>query len=115
MAALKDVLEGKPLRAPLHPLLVHLPIALLPLGVILDVASWIVQRPELALVRCAFLCLVAGIGTGLLAALFGMVDYTDIRDDHPAKKTATLHLVLNVVALGLFAVSAGLRYSTLDA
>lgn len=115
MSNLKHVLEGKPLRSPLHPALVHLPIALFPISVLFDVASWMVARPELNLVRAAFTCVVAGLITGLLAAVVGMVDYTDIRDDHPAKKTATLHLILNVIALGLFAGGAGLRYGDLDA
>jgi nitrite reductase/ring-hydroxylating ferredoxin subunit/uncharacterized membrane protein len=109
MAALKDVMEGKPVRSPLHP------AALLPLSVVLDAASWMFQGGERGLVWAAFVCLVAGVGTGLLAAVFGIVDYTEIRNDHPAKKTATLHLVLNVIALGAFGASAGLRYGALDA
>lgn len=115
MPALKDLLEGKPLRSPLHPALVHLPIALFPLSIILDVGSFIVDRTDVPLVHAAFGCLLAGLATALLAAIFGFVDFTDIRDDHPAKKTATAHLVLNLVAVGLFAASAGLRFSALSA
>lgn len=115
MPSAESTAHAKPLRTILHPALVHLPIALLPLSVLLDVASRFFPQPELFLVRGAFFCILAGIGTGLLAALFGVIDYVGIRNDHPAKKTATLHMVLNVVALGLFAVSAGLRYGVLDA
>jgi nitrite reductase/ring-hydroxylating ferredoxin subunit/uncharacterized membrane protein len=114
MATTKEVIEGKPIRSPLHPALVHLPIALLPLSVFLDVASWIFARPELYLVRCAFIAIAAGIGTAILAAVAGAVDYSSIRNDHPAKKTATLHMVLNLIAVGLFALSLGLRYEALD-
>jgi nitrite reductase/ring-hydroxylating ferredoxin subunit/uncharacterized membrane protein len=113
MPPLKDVLEGKPVRAPLHPMVVHLPIALFPLSVLLDAASWILAGGNPALVRGAFVCLVVGLITGVIAGVLGMVDYTDIREDHPAKKKATAHLLLNVVALGLFAVGAGLRYGQL--
>jgi nitrite reductase/ring-hydroxylating ferredoxin subunit/uncharacterized membrane protein len=116
MASLKDVLEGKPLRSPLHPALVHLPIALFPISVLLDVASWVGgSEGGAGLVRGAFGCIIAGLITGLIAGVVGMVDYTEIRDDHPAKKTATLHLVLNLIALGLFGAGAGLRYGTLGA
>lgn len=115
MAALKDLLEGKPLRIALHPALVHLPIALFPLSLIFDLASWIARRSDWPFVRAAFYCLIAGLATALVAAVFGLVDYTDIRDDHPAKKTATAHLVLNLVAVGLFAAGAGVRYSSLTA
>ena len=114
MASLRSFFEGKPVRSPLHPLLVHVPIALFPISLLLDLASWMVPRPEMGLVRAAFVCVIAGLGTGVLASVFGLFDYTQIRDDHPAKKTATLHLILNVVALGLFAAGAGLRYGELD-
>ena len=114
MAALKDLLEGKPFRCPLHPALVHLPIALFPISVLLDVASWLVAGGD-GLARGAFGCILAGLVTGLIAGIVGMVDYTDIRDDHPAKKIATVHMVLNLVALGLFGAGAGLRYSAIDA
>lgn len=110
----KDVLQGKPLRCPVHPALVHFPIGLFALGFLLDLATWIFSRPELHLVRSAFIAYAAGLGTAALAAIPGFVDYTSIRDDHPAKKTATLHMVLNLVALALFAVSLGLRYEELD-
>lgn len=113
MAQLKEALEGKPVRAPLHPMAVHLPIALFPLSVLLDAASWILAGGSAALVRGAFVCLVVGLISGVIAGVLGMVDYTDIREDHPAKKKATAHLLLNVVALGLFAVGAGLRYGQL--
>jgi nitrite reductase/ring-hydroxylating ferredoxin subunit/uncharacterized membrane protein len=113
MPPLKDILEGKPVRSPLHPAIVHLPIALFPLSVIFDVASWMTSRGNVPLGRASFLCLLAGIATALIAAVFGVVDYTDIRDDHPAKKTATAHLVLNLIAVGIFAASAGLRFGEL--
>ncbi len=115
MPALKDVLEGKPFRCPIHPALVHLPIALFPLSLVFDVASRLASRSDLPLVRAAFICLVAGLATALLAAVFGFVDYSEIRNDHPAKKTATAHLILNLVAVGLYAGSAGLRFSALHA
>lgn len=115
MPALKDVLEGKPLRLPLHPALVHLPVALFPLSVLLDVGSRIFSDAGLYLERSAFVALIGGLVTAAIAAIFGIVDYTEIRSDHPAKKTATLHMVLNLVAIGLFAFSAGLRYDALGA
>ncbi|HYD84070.1 MAG TPA: DUF2231 domain-containing protein [Opitutus sp.] len=115
MASLKNLAEGKPLRSPLHPAIVHLPIALFPIGVLLDFGSWMCPTRDFYLVRGAFYCLVAGLATGLLAGVFGFVDYSDIRRDHPARKTATRHMVLNLVALALFAVSAALRYDHLEA
>jgi nitrite reductase/ring-hydroxylating ferredoxin subunit/uncharacterized membrane protein len=80
---------------------------------VLDLASWIIRTPEPHLVRAAFFTLAAGLVTGVLAAIVGMVDYIDIRGDHRANKTATTHLVLNLLAIGLYALSAGLRFGSL--
>lgn len=115
MPALKNLLEGRPLKAPLHAGLVHLPLACLSLGTALDVASRFVSDDSLQLQPAAAWSLAAGVATGLVAALFGLVDFTSIRRDHPAKKWATLHMVLNVVAVILFAVSLYLRRDALDA
>ncbi len=114
MPALKNLLEGRPFRCPLHVALVHLPIALFPISLLLDIGSHVCPASELYFVRGAFVALMAAIVTALLAAVFGLVDYLDIRADHPAKSTATRHLVLNVVALAIFAVSAWLRRDHLD-
>jgi nitrite reductase/ring-hydroxylating ferredoxin subunit/uncharacterized membrane protein len=115
MSALKNLLEGKPARMPLHPALVHLPIALFPLSVLLDVGSWIFPHPEWQLVRASFVTLIGGIATAVLAALFGFVDFTEIRADHPAAKIATQHMILNLVAVALFAIGAVVRVGELDA
>lgn len=115
MKSLKDCFEGKPVHSPLHPALVHLPIAFLPLSLVLDLASWVWQNPAAHLPQAATLSLAIGIATGLVAGLVGFVDYTEIRADHPAKKTATAHMILNLLALGVFAVSFGLRWGSQEA
>lgn len=109
MSAFRELLEGRPLRSPLHPLLVHLPLALFPLGFLLDLASWFLTGEHAALVRGSFHCHVLGIATAVLAAGSGVIDYLEIRNDHPARRIATRHLVLNLVAVALFAASAWLR------
>ncbi|HEY0947151.1 MAG TPA: DUF2231 domain-containing protein [Opitutaceae bacterium] len=115
MPAAREILQGRPFKSPLHPALVHLPIGLFPLSLLLDLASWAVDRPDWQLGRAAFICLVAGLATGLLAGITGMIDYTDIREDHPSRKTATVHMLLNLIALGVFALGAGLRLTAVDA
>ena len=60
------------------------------------------------------MALLGGLASGLLAAVFGLIDYATIRTDHHAKKTATRHMIFNVIAIALFAVSAALRASALD-
>jgi nitrite reductase/ring-hydroxylating ferredoxin subunit/uncharacterized membrane protein len=98
---LKDFLEGKPLRHPLHPMLVHFPIGLFLLSLLLD------------LVRDSFYAMLLGVITALIAAVPGFVDYTDIRSDHPAKRTATTHLTLNLIVVALYGINLGVRSSLL--
>src|SRR5436309_3960235 len=109
---LKDFLEGKPLRHPLHPLLVHFPIGLFILSLLLDLASF-AFRSTPDLVRGAFYAMLLGIIMALIAAVPGFVDYTDIRGDHPGRRTATAHLTLNLIVVGLYGINLGVRSSSL--
>jgi uncharacterized membrane protein len=111
---LKDFLEGKPFRHPLHPMLVHFPIGLFILSLLLDLASF-AFRSTPNLVRDSFYAMLIGIIAALIAAVPGFVDYTDIRSDHPGKRTATAHLTLNLIVVGLYGINLGVRSSTLDA
>jgi len=109
---LKDFLEGKPLRHPLHPMLVHFPIGLFLLSLLLDLAS--LAFPSVPdLVRDSFYAMLLGVITALVAAVPGFVDYTDIRSDHPAKRTATSHLTLNLIVVALYGINLGMRSSLL--
>src|SRR2546423_2997821 len=110
---LKDILEGKPLRHPIHPMLVHFPIGLFILSLILDLVSF--ACPEVTtLLRGSFYAMLLGVVTALLAAVPGFVDYTDIRRDHPGKGAATAHMSLNLVAVGVLALHLWLRAPVLN-
>lgn len=105
---LKDILQGKPLRHPLHPFLVHFPIGLFVLSLLLDLGAWL--WPEISgLPAGALYTMAAGVALALVAAVPGFVDYTAIRRDHPARKIAIAHMVLNLLVVGLYAVNLGLR------
>jgi len=92
--------------APIHPMLVHYPIALWTTSVITDAIFYFHRNTSLVLISKYLIA--AGIVGALLAALPGIVDWTTIADP-AAKKTGTLHLVLNVSALLLFSGSLYLR------
>jgi nitrite reductase/ring-hydroxylating ferredoxin subunit/uncharacterized membrane protein len=113
--ALHDLLEGKPLRHPLHPLLAHLPVGLWTLSFVLDLASWLAGPQTNALVTAAAYAMLAGLVTAIVAAVFGLADWVDIRADHPQRYTAYLHLALNLVVIGLYGVNYFLRTGRLDA
>lgn len=110
MSTIKHLAEGRPLRAPLHSVIVHFPLGFLLLGGGLNALSWFVVDSSLHLVGSAAWATLAGLASGLLAVGFGFVDYTSIRRDHRAKKTATRHMVMNLVAVALFAVALVLEW-----
>src|SRR5690242_16289278 len=104
-----DLLEGKPLKMPLHVVIVHFPIALFTISTLFDTASYVTSGGN-SFVRGAFYTLSLGLITAALAAIPGLVDYTTIRADHPARKTANWHLILNLTADMLYSISLVLRW-----
>jgi uncharacterized membrane protein/nitrite reductase/ring-hydroxylating ferredoxin subunit len=105
----KDFLEGKPLRHPIHPMLVHFPIGLFVLSFIFDLVSFFLPGTPF-LLRDSFYAMLLGVVVALLAAIPGLVDYSDIRRDHPGKRTATIHMVLNLAAVAIYAFNFWLRF-----
>jgi nitrite reductase/ring-hydroxylating ferredoxin subunit/uncharacterized membrane protein len=105
---LKAFLQGKPLRHPLHPALVHFPIGLFILTLLLDAAIYFGIASN-DLFRASLYTISLGILTGILAAIPGLVDRSSIRLDHPARRTANIHMALNITAIGLFAINLFLR------
>src|SRR5437016_8085928 len=105
---LKDFLEGKPLGHPIHPMLVHFPIGLFFLSLLLDIASFVFPNvPNVVL--ASFYSISLGVIAALLAAVPGFADYTGIRRDHPGKRTATAHMVLNVIVVTLYVINLAVR------
>lgn len=93
-----------------HQALVPLPLGALIVGTGLDIYQQI--RPnETAAIAASWLIMI-GIGTGLLAAIFGFIDWTGIPSNTRAKRVGSVHALGNVVVLALYAVSLWLRWDT---
>jgi len=107
---LKDFLEGKPLGHPIHPMLVHFPIGFFVLSFLLDITTFVFPKAS-NLVLASFWAMLLGLVTAMLAALPGFADYSDIRRDHPGKRTATTHMTLNLMAVVVYAINLALRFS----
>src|SRR5438477_10051422 len=111
---MKTLLEGKPIHHPLHPLLVHFPIGLFFFSFVLDIASLIFHGTP-GLVAGAFYSMALGLVGALVAAAPGFADYSEIRRDHPARRTATWHMLLNLSAVVLYTINLYLRRDQLTA
>jgi uncharacterized membrane protein len=86
-----------------HAILIVFPLGLLSTAVIFDVIYLFTGNPNLSLV--SFWMIVAGLVGGLVAAVFGWIDWFAIPQNTRAKNVGLVHGVGNVAVMGLFAIS----------
>ena len=110
MKWLKRILQGHWLGHPLHPALVHLPAGLWPAALLFDVLSFN-RLGGHATVVASFACIAGGLLGAVLAAPTGLADWLDIKPEKPARKLGIYHMILNVVALALFAINLAIRWN----
>lgn len=97
-----------PYGHPFHPILVTVPIGCWLASLVFDIASHFSFEGQY-LSRAAFWLIGLGCVGAVLAALFGMMDYSTIPRHTRAKKTGLIHAGLNTAVLALFAISFLLR------
>lgn len=98
-------MQGKATLAghPIHPMLVPFPIGFFGGAVISDIITFAGHPdfwPRMSVALIGF-----GIIAALLAAVFGFVDYFTIPMEPPVKKTATTHMILNLVVVVIYVVA----------
>ena len=97
---------------PVHPMLVVFPLGLLATAVIFDILYLIFNNSRLP--TASYYMIVAGVLGGLLAAIFGFVDWLALPNGSRAKNIGVLHGLGNVLIVGLFATSWFLRSNNVD-
>jgi len=97
----------KLLGHPLHQMLIVLPLGILAGAVIFDVIHLLAGGAQWALI--AYWLIPVGVVGALLAALFGLADWTRIPRGTRAKRVGAVHGVGNVGVVVLFAASWLLR------
>ena len=111
MKWLVDFLKGTWLKHPLHPIIIHVPMAMWPAALIFDVLSqWEIGGN--AMVRLSFYAIGFGLVASLLAVPTGLLDWSGIKKEKPAWKIGLYHMTLNLVVALLSAVNFGLRLQT---
>jgi uncharacterized membrane protein len=91
----------------IHPMLIVFPLGLFSTAVVFDALYFITDSGEFAIAGAY--TTAAGVLGGLLAAMFGWVDWFGIPAGTRAKRLGLLHGLGNVVVVVLFAVSWLLR------
>jgi uncharacterized membrane protein len=92
---------------PVHPILIVFPLGLLATAAIFDIITLITSDGKWS--NMAWYMIGAGIIGGLLAAIFGLIDWLSIPSNTRAKAIGLWHGGLNVLVMLLFAVSWFLR------
>jgi uncharacterized membrane protein len=105
--------KAKLLGHPIHPMLIVLPLGLFIAAVVFDAVYLWRGSPIFATV--AYWNIAAGIAGGLLAAVFGLIDWLAIPAGTRAKRIGLLHGGANVVVVLIFAFVWWMRGDTADA
>jgi uncharacterized membrane protein len=92
---------------PIHQMLIVFPLGLLAMSLVFDLIARIAAWPKLH--EAAFYMIAAGVISGLIAAVFGFVDFLAIPKGTRAKRIGVLHGAGNVVVVAIFAASWLLR------
>jgi uncharacterized membrane protein len=92
---------------PIHQMLIVFPLGLLATSLFFDIARLSSGNPQWGVI--SYWLIVVGIVTGLLAAVFGLIDWLSIPTGTRARRIGRLHGLGNVVVVGLFAASWFLR------
>src|SRR5512135_2127835 len=105
---MQQLLRGRFFDHPIHVALVHYPLALLQFSFVLDLISAV--KGDGTLETASFYALIGGVGIGVIAAIFGAMDYFRIPAEHRAWNEASLHALLNVTWICVYAVLLGIRW-----
>jgi uncharacterized membrane protein len=93
---------------PIHQMLIVFPLGLLATSLVFDIVYLATGNPKFG--DISFWMIASGIIGGLLAAVFGLIDWLAIPGQTRAKRIGALHGIGNVVVTGLFVISWLLRY-----
>jgi uncharacterized membrane protein len=106
---LREILQGKPIDRPTHPMLVHFPIAFYIGALGLDVLSRIGRFPAAPL---AATWLILGSLAGFVgAALTGLAERSTMRHESRVRTLATRHMLLQYTAVAIFVADFAIRWS----
>jgi uncharacterized membrane protein len=104
--------RAKLLGHPIHPMLVVLPLGLFIGAVVFD--ALYLWRGSAMFASVGYWNVAAGIIGGLLAAVFGLIDWLAIPRGTRAKRIGLLHGLTNVTVVLLFAIAWWMRSGPID-
>lgn len=97
-----------PYGHPFHPIAVIIPIGAWVSSVVFDLIA-ITQSSPAPFVMGARILILIGLVGAVVAAVLGFLDWLTIPRGTPARATGTTHMILNLIAMGIFLASLLLR------
>jgi uncharacterized membrane protein len=95
--------RAKALGHAIHPMLIVYPLGLLTTAVIFDILYLVTDRNGFAIASAY--AIAAGVIGGLVAAVFGLIDWLAVPPNTRARRVGVWHGLGNVAVVALFAVS----------
>lgn len=108
----RSIIAG-PYGHPFHPILVTIPIGTWVASIVFDIIGFFAEDPTPYVVGARVLILIGILGA-LAAAAVGFLDYSQLARGTAARKTATVHMALNLGVTALFIVNLLVRWSADD-
>jgi uncharacterized membrane protein len=102
-----------PYGHPFHPILVTIPIGTWVASLVFDIIGLASPDPE-PYIRGAWILIVIGLIGAVLAAIWGFIDYLQLGRTTQARRTATIHMAINVGVTALFVINLLVRLSADD-
>jgi len=102
-----------PYGHPFHPIAVTIPIGAWMASIVFDIIAFFVDDPEPFVVGAAVLIVIGLVGA-VVAAVLGLLDLSTLAPGTPARRTALVHMVLNLAVVVVFAIGAVIRFASDD-
>ena len=102
-----------PYGHPFHPILVTIPIGSWVASIVFDLIAFVAEDPTPYVVAARILILIGVVGA-VLAAVWGFLDYLQLAAGTPARRTATIHMILNLGVTVLFVINLLVRLAQDD-
>jgi len=102
---------GGPYGHPYHPALVSIPIGAWVASLIFDIASHVTTKPAFLAAGSEWLIAIR-IAGAVVASVAGFIDLVSLAEGTPAYRTASVHMVLNLLLTVLYAVDFMWRHRT---
>jgi uncharacterized membrane protein len=99
----RNALAG-PYGHPFHPILITIPIGAWVSSIVFDVIAAASDDPTPFVIGAQALIAIGVVGA-VIAAIFGFMDFTMIAPGTPAKKTAVIHMSLNLGIVVLYVIN----------